>query len=107
MPDETACLVCGAPAADVPAASRLPFNSTSAVEFLAQFCVIDADVFRELQSDIDGRRMCKSCHQVLTNCDQWSRQLEQELEKWRLEVAERRSENTGKGEQESLNRPFI
>jgi hypothetical protein len=97
MSDETACLVCGAPAAGVPVASQLPFSSSSAVDFLAQFCVIDADVFNELQSEIDKRRICKSCHHALIDCDEWSHQLEQGLETWRLEVADRRSENNGRG----------
>jgi hypothetical protein len=99
MSGENACLVCGAAGADVPAARRLPFGSNTAVEFLAQFCVIDADVFRELQTNVDARRVCKACDVVLTDCDSCIHQLERALETWRREMNERRVENEAKSKE--------
>jgi hypothetical protein len=74
----------------------LPHGSTSAVEFLAQYRVIDDDVFRGLFEDVDKRRVCKSCSDVLTDCAAWSDKVEEALESLRRHVLDRRAEHEAK-----------
>jgi hypothetical protein len=93
MANEPACVICGDPSAEVPAALRLPHGSASAVEFLAQYRVIDDDVFRELNGDVDRRRVCKSCSNVLTDCAAWSDKLEAALECLRRDLLDRQAEH--------------
>jgi hypothetical protein len=74
----------------------LPHGSTSVVEFLAQYRVIDDELFRELNGDVDRRRVCKSCSNVLTDCAAWSDKLEEALEILRRHVLDRRAEHDAK-----------
>jgi hypothetical protein len=88
-------MVCGDRNADFPAASRLPFGLLSPAEFLVQYGVIedDDDASRQLQGDVDRRRICALCNRVLTDCVAWDGQLEEALETMRRDVLSKRAHN--------------